>query len=94
MVTMNSLILFVVLQVADIVSTLVFLAIGVQEANPAVRVLLHVFTPLVSLALVKAFGIGFGIAWYRLGRSFTKINILFSLLILWNVIAIGVQLSK
>jgi hypothetical protein len=105
MVSMNSLTLFVVLQVADIITTLVFLAIGVQEANPAVRLFLHIFSPTVSLVLVKIFGIGFGLAWYsgvgfswqerrmkyHVVRSFTKVNGAFMVLIAWNFLAIFLQ---
>ena len=90
---MNSLTLFIVLQIADILSTLAFLAIGVHEGNPAIRLLLHVFSPVVSLLIVKIFGIAIGVVWYRLGRSFTKINIAFALLIVWNFVAIFLQVA-
>jgi hypothetical protein len=90
---MNSLTLFVILQVADIASTLLFLAIGVQEGNPAVRMLLHLFSPVVSLALVKVFGIVFGTVWYLRGNKLTKINIAFLVLVAWNILAIWRQIS-
>lgn len=93
MVLMNSLTLFVILQVADITSTLIFLALGVHEGNPAIRFLLHLFSPVVSLIIVKAFGVLLGVAWYRLGRNFTKINIAYSLLVVWNLVAITLQVA-
>ena len=85
----------VALQVADLLSTLFFLSIGVEEGNPIIRFLLSVFSPVVSLLIVKSAGIALVMTQYVRGGSFTKLNILYTCLIAWNLLAIALQmLSK
>ena len=86
---MNSpLLIFGFLQLADVVSTMIFLSMGIHEANPLIRSLMHVVSPLTALFLVKLFGIGVGLVWYRKGRNMTIVNAGFFLLICWNLLAI------
>jgi hypothetical protein len=82
---------FVFLQIADIISTLVFLSLGVQEANPLIRALFHWTNPLAALVIVKIAGVGIGVLWYLQGYKMRPVNIVFSLLIVWNLIAIALS---
>lgn len=80
------------LQIADLLTTLFFLSIGVEEGNPIIRSLFTVFPPLVSLLIVKSVGVTLVTLQYARGGSFVKLNVLYGCLILWNLTAICVQL--
>jgi uncharacterized protein DUF5658 len=75
-------------------ATLCFLHIGVEEGNPLIRLLLHAFSPLSSLLLVKCFGMLLGIVAYLRSWNFSKLNLCYILLVVWNLTAIFVQLSN
>lgn len=93
--TPNGLKLAVALQVADLLTTLFFLTIGVEEGNPIIRFLFTFFSPFVSLLIVKSLGVTLVLIQYVRGGSFFKLNVLYSCLISWNLLAIVVQmLSK
>lgn len=80
--------LFSYLQLLDLLSTLAFLAVGVQEANPVVRYALTTAShPLVGLTIVKALALGFGFACLYSGRQtlLRRANIGYALLIVWNL---------
>ena len=63
------LIQFLGLQIADAVTTLVFLQHGVNEANPLIRVALALFgQPALGLVIAKALGIGVALVAWRTGR--------------------------
>ena len=87
---MNRVALYVVLQIADLVSTLVFLSLGVQEGNPLVAFFMRVTTPLIGLLIVKAAALALGLFYVSTGRSLTKINVFFIVLFMWNLLAIHV----
>lgn len=79
------------LQVLDLLSTLAFLLYGVHEANPLVRLTIEAApSPLVGLLLVKAVAMLLGIVVWRLGRRrlLARINVLFALLVTWNLVAL------
>ncbi len=79
------------LQVLDLLTTLAFLLYGVHEANPIVRWLIEgTASPLVALLIIKVVAIGLGIAVWRLGRRrlLARINVLFALLVTWNLVAL------
>jgi hypothetical protein len=76
------------LQVLDLLTTLAFMLHGVREGNPLVRMMMHVTTnPLGGLLLVKLVAVGLGLYCWRVGRSrlLTRINILFALIVAWNL---------
>ncbi len=54
----NLLIQFSYLQALDILTTLAFLLYGAQEANPVLRILMGVTSPLVVLIVAKTFALG------------------------------------
>lgn len=93
---MSSFTFAIALQIADILTTLYFLSIGVEEGNPIIRFLFNHFSHLTSLLIMKAASVGLVVACYTYSRkSLMKVNILYGAVILWNITAIGVQtLSK
>jgi hypothetical protein len=85
------LVVFICLQVMDLLTTLLFLHQGVAEANPLIRaVLTGSARPGVSLVLAKAFAIALATFAWRSGRKrlLWKMNLLFLLCAVWNLVAI------
>lgn len=85
---------FSYLQVLDFLTTVAFLLHGVREGNPLVRLALGAgANPLVSLLVVKLLAILLGIyCWCRGRRQLLfRINVLFALLIAWNLVALILQ---
>ena len=79
------------LQMLDFLTTLAFLLNGVQEGNPVVRWTIGLTSsPLSGLLLVKFVAIALGIVCWRLGRRrlLFRMNLLFALVVTWNVVAI------
>jgi hypothetical protein len=79
------------LQVLDFLTTVAFLINGVREANPFVRFALgYAPHPLGGLLAVKMVAIGLGVYCWRLGRErlLGRINLLFALLVAWNLAAL------
>ena len=89
---MNQLLLnYSYLQVLDFLTTIAFLINGVQEGNPIVRLALRTAgNPFAVLVAVKLLALGLGIYCWRLGRQrlLSRINILFALLVTWNLVAL------
>ena len=79
------------LQVLDFLTTIAFLLIGVQEGNPLVRFAIQLApTPIVGLAMVKvaAMGLGLFCVWARRSQLLARINIIFAVLVAWNLVAL------
>ncbi len=89
---MNQLLLqYSYLQVLDFLTTVAFLINGVREANPVVRMALgYTPYPLGGLLVVKVLAVGLGIYCWRNGRQklLGRINLLFALLVAWNLAAL------
>jgi hypothetical protein len=89
---MNQLLLqYSYLQVLDFLTTVAFLLQGVQEGNPLVRAALRYSSnPLGGLLLVKFLAVALGFYCWRAGREklLIKINILFAIIVAWNVAAL------
>ena len=82
---------FSYLQVLDFLTTIAFLLQGVQEANPFVRwCITFAPNPLAGLFAVKVLALGLGAYcwWMRKSRLLLRINVLFALLIAWNLAAL------
>jgi Domain of unknown function (DUF5658) len=79
------------LQILDFLTTIAFLLHGVKEGNPFVRLIIS-FSPsaVMGLLLVKAAAVILGVYCWRMGRERTllRINILFAVLIAWNLVAL------
>ena len=85
---------FSYLQILDFLTTVAFLLHGVREGNPLVRLALGAGTnPLVSLLVVKLLAVLLGFyCWFRGRRQLLlRINVLFALLIAWNLVALIVE---
>jgi len=86
-----SLVLFCYFQFLDLLTTLVFLLLGVREANPVVQFALRVSpNPLMGLVLIKIAAVALGFYCWRLGRRslLLRINVLFAILVSWNLLAL------
>jgi hypothetical protein len=82
---------FSYLQILDFLTTVAFLLHGVREGNPLVRLALSAgANPVVILVVVKLVAIVLGLYCWRLGRRqlLFRINILFALLVAWNLVAL------
>ncbi len=87
----QSLLNYSYLQVLDFLTTIAFLINGVQEGNPIVRLALRTAgNPFVVLIGVKLVAVALGIYCWRLGRQrlLSRINVLFALLVTWNLVAL------
>ena len=86
------LIQFIFLQVCDLLTTLVFLGLGVAEGNPLVRLALGAARehPAAALMAIKAAGLICGwFAWHSGRRRLLKrMNVVFGACVVWNVMAI------
>lgn len=85
------LIVFVGLQLLDVLSTLVFLHQGVAEANPIVRAALSVSrSPAVALILLKIGGSILAATCWFSGRRrlLKKVNFVYVGCVLWNITAV------
>jgi hypothetical protein len=79
------------LQVLDFMTTTAFLVNGIREGNPLVRMAIQYGpTPLTGLLLVKLVAVCLGIYCWRFGkvRLLGRINILFAVVIAWNLAAL------
>jgi len=88
---------FSYLQVLDALTTVAFLLVGVQEANPVVRMALTVApNPFIGIGIVKAVGLGLGLFCALRGKLtlLSRINILFALVVVWNLIALVAGMSR
>ena len=82
---------FSYLQLLDILTTIAFLLVGVQEGNPVVRLALSVApNPFVGLGVVKLAGLGLGLMCALRGKHalLSRINILFAAVVVWNLVAL------
>jgi len=89
---MTALVVFLVLQVCDFTTTMLFLQRGVVEANPLVRSLIHASAdPAVAVLLFKLIGCGLAVfAWKsRRIRLLRGANIFFGACVAWNLVAIA-----
>jgi hypothetical protein len=82
---------FSYLQLLDYLSTVAFLALGVPEGNPVVRMVVEAApNPLVGLGLVKVCALGLGFYCVKRGKLqlLSRINIAFAVIVAWNLMAL------
>jgi hypothetical protein len=82
---------FSYLQALDFLSTIAFLLNGIREANPVVRWAVEASpNPIGGLLVIKFLAILLGLYCWRMGRErlLSKINIVFAMLVAWNLIAL------
>ena len=89
---MNQLLMhFSYLQVLDFLTTIAFMINGVKEANPLVRLAVKMSpSPISGLIVVKVLAVLLGIYCWRMGRQrlLSRINIVFAMVIAWNLVAL------
>lgn len=87
---------FSYLQVLDYLTTVAFLLMGIREGNPVVRAVMQSApSPLIGLALVKLAALALGLYCLKLGKEqlLKRINILFAVVVAWNLVALIVGAS-
>ena len=75
----------------DLLTTVAFLLHGIHEGNPFVRLALRYSShPLGGLLVVKVLALALGVYCWRCGRErlLTRINILFAIVVAWNLVAL------
>ena len=85
------------LQFLDFMTTIAFLMHGIREGNPLVRVAIQYAPhPLGGLLAVKIAAIALGLYCWRAGRErlLSRMNVLFALVVAWNVVALIVASSS
>ena len=95
---MNQLLLqYSYLQVLDFLTTVAFMIQGVQEGNPLVRLAVKYSPdPLGGLLAVKLAAVGLGLYCWHAGRErlLGRMNLLFALIVAWNLAALIVSLTQ
>ncbi len=83
-------VLFSYLQLLDLMTTIAFLLLGVHEANPVLKFAFSVGNPVSGLLLVKFAAIALGFYCWHMGRErlLLRMNVLFALLVAWNLVAV------
>lgn len=87
----SALIQYSYLQLLDLLTTIAFLVQGVQEGNPIVRFALEMTpSPLAGLLMVKIAALMLGVYCWRSDKTrlLGKVNVMFALLIAWNLVAL------
>lgn len=85
------------LQALDLLTTVAFLLLGIQEGNPLVNFAIErAPNPVVGLALVKVAALGLGVYCIRVGklRLLGRVNTLFALVVAWNLVALIVGVMR
>ena len=93
----QQLVQFSYLQVLDFLTTIAFLLHGVQEGNPLVRLAMYsASNPISALIMVKVLALALGLFCWRRGRErlLMRINVLFAVLVAWNLVALIVASSR
>jgi hypothetical protein len=83
--------------VLDFLTTIAFMINGVQEGNPLVRFALRVSPhPLSGLLFVKVAALALGLYCWVRGRErlLTRMNILFAILVAWNLAALIISSAQ
>ena len=81
------------LQLLDLLTTFVFLLLGVQEGNPVVRLSMEMAgSPLAGLLVVKGGAMALALFCWKSGRMrlLGRVNLFFSVVIAWNLAALAV----
>ena len=85
------------LQVLDLLTTIAFLIHGIQEGNPLVRLAMKVTpNPIVGLVVVKGLAVALGLVCWLSGRdrALNRINIVFAIVVAWNLSALILGSTK
>jgi hypothetical protein len=88
---MAILLIFLVLQLCDAGTTLLFLGRGVTEGNPLMGALMHASDPRLALLAAKMAACGMALIAWRSRRMalLRRANAFFAFCVAWNVVAIA-----
>jgi hypothetical protein len=89
--------LFSYLQALDLLTTMVFLAAGVQEANPIVNFALRsADSPLRALLVMKTLALSIAYYCWRAGRHslLVRANWFFAGVVAWNLLALLMSVAQ
>jgi hypothetical protein len=81
---------FVTLQLADVVTTLVFLSMGLAETNPLAEHFMNWFGPVPGLLILKGLAISIALL-CRLAASprfFRRVNAVYAIVVAMNLLTI------
>jgi len=79
------------LQILDFLTTIAFMVNGVKEGNPMVRLAIQISpSPISGLIAVKILAVMLGFYCWRMGRErlLKRMNVLFAVVIAWNLVAL------
>jgi len=79
------------LQILDFRTTIAFMVNGVKEGNPMVRLAIQISpSPISGLIAVKILAVMLGFYCWRMGRErlLKRMNVLFAVVIAWNLVAL------
>ena len=82
------------LQMLDLISTIAFLAHGVDEANPVVRWFLEATSsPAGGLIAAKLMALALGLLAWKTGRRrlLARANMFFAVVVAWNLIMLTIE---
>ena len=85
------------LQMLDFLTTIAFMLHGVNEGNPLVRFAIRYAPhPLGGLLVVKAVAVALGFYCWKRGRQrlLTRMNVLFAVVVMWNIAALIVASAQ
>jgi hypothetical protein len=91
---LNLLAQFIYLQFLDLLTTLAFLAAGVQESNPLIRLMLQsVGTPLAGLLIAKGLATALAVFCWRSNRQrlLARANVFYAVVVAWNLVALLIR---
>lgn len=85
------------LQLLDLLTTMVFLLLGVREGNPLVRFSIGAAgSPLAGLLLIKGGAVALALFCWWSGRMrlLSRVNLFFAVVIAWNLVALVVAAAS
>jgi hypothetical protein len=90
---MSGMAMFYFLQLADGLTTLIFLMLGISEGNPVVHFAMAHTNPVTGLVVAKSICVAVGIVCSVSGRMWAiqKLNLIFTFVVVWNVASIGMK---
>jgi len=85
------------LQSLDLLTTIAFLLVGVDEGNPVVRLAMQrASSPLAGLLTIKLVAVGLGVYCWVAGRRqlVLRVNYAYGMLIIWNLMCLVLALLQ
>jgi hypothetical protein len=92
--SMSGMAMFYFLQLADGLTTLIFLMLGISEGNPIVHFAMAHTNPVTGLVVAKFICVALGLMCSVSGRMWAiqKLNLIFTFVVVWNLASIGMKI--